>query len=85
MKNAIRVDICSSRPGTTGAGVLMAVMKNPWFAFNDDVQRNILAHQAVSSERGSLGMARHPPGHRILFLHSWNAIRLPCHLTAAKR
>ena len=31
MKNAIRVDICSSRPGTTGAGVGMAVMKNPWF------------------------------------------------------
>ncbi|KWV79326.1 hypothetical protein PFLL34_00342 [Pseudomonas fluorescens] len=31
IKKAMRVDICSSRPGTTGAGVGMAVMKNPWF------------------------------------------------------
>jgi len=31
MKKAMRVDICSSRPGTTGAGVGMAVMENPWF------------------------------------------------------
>src|SRR5450830_2156408 len=31
MKKAIRVDICSSRPGTMGAGLGMAVMENPWF------------------------------------------------------
>jgi hypothetical protein len=30
MKKAMRVDICSRRPGMTGAGVLRAVMKNPW-------------------------------------------------------
>jgi hypothetical protein len=45
MKNAMRVDICSSRPGTTGAEVGMAVMKNPWFC----VQRTVSG--ATSSHR----------------------------------
>ncbi|KAA0945554.1 MULTISPECIES: hypothetical protein [unclassified Pseudomonas] len=47
----------------------MAVMKILGFAFNDDVQHNILAYQAVSSEQGSPGL----PGQGALDLYFYKA------------
>jgi hypothetical protein len=42
----------------------------------NDVQRNILAHQAVSSEPGSLDVPEHGA---TIFSGSWNAIGLSNH------